>query len=450
MPIITAPGITDQRMPKRSAMRPIMMPPAAEPSQTSELASAGTERASPISAAMDFNATAVIHGAPNDMPSSSNEMLATTQEERVSMDRGVSILCVVKPIPGGLTRRDMWRRAADLLLCSQDQGGMEMRKQAIALALAAACAAISSAAAQNFPSKPISVIVPFAAGGPSDVLARTLAERMRVPLGQPLIVENVAGAAGTIGVARVVRAPADGYTISFGHLGTHVINGAIYPLSFDLLNDLDPIGLIGANPMLVVSKNAVPVKSLKDLIAWLKANDGKATLGTAGVGSGSHFSGVYFQSLIGTRAQYVPYRGTGPAMQDLVAGRIDIIVDQAANSMPQVQGGKIRAYAVAADKRLAAAPDIPTVEEAGLPGFHVLLWSGLWVPKGTPKEIVVKLNAALMDALTNATVLKLFGELGLDVSPRDRQSPEALRAYQKAEADKWWPLIKAANIKPEG
>ncbi len=189
---------------------------------------------------------------------------------------------------------------------------------------------------------------------------------------------------------------------------------------------------------------------LKELISWIKANEAKVTFGTAGVGSGAHFSGLYFQSLIGTKARYVPYRGTGPAMQDLVAGNIDIIVDQASNSMPQVQGGKIRAYAVTDGKRISAAPDVPTVDEAGLPGFHVLLWSGMWVPKGTPKDIVAKLNTALREALADPGVLKRFGDLGLDAAPAARQSPEALRAHQKTEADKWWPMIKSAGVKPEG
>jgi tripartite-type tricarboxylate transporter receptor subunit TctC len=325
-----------------------------------------------------------------------------------------------------------------------------MRKLLIAAALAAACIASVPAGAQPYPSRPITIIVPFAAGGPSDVLARVMGERMRATLNQTVIVENVTGAGGTIGVTRAARAPADGYTVSFGHLGTHVINGAIYPLTFDLLNDLEPVGLIGGNPQMVVSKNAVPAKNLKELIAWIKANEANVTIGTAGVGSGSHFSGLYFQKLIGTNARYVPYRGTGPAMQDLVAGNIDIIVDQASNAMPQVQGGRIRAYAITQDKRMAAGPDIPTVDEAGLPGYHIWLWSGLWVPKGTPKDVIAKLNAAMQDALADAAVLKRFGDLGLDAAPANRRAPEALRAHQKAEADKWWPMIKAAGVKPAG
>jgi tripartite-type tricarboxylate transporter receptor subunit TctC len=325
-----------------------------------------------------------------------------------------------------------------------------MRKLLIAAAFVAACASATTATAQTFPTKPVTIVVPFAAGGPSDVLARVLADRMRTTLNQTVVVENTTGAAGTIGVGRVVRSPADGYTISFGHLGTHVVNGAIYPLNFDLLSDLEPVGLIGGNPMVIVSKLGVPAKDLKELIAWLKANDGKATFGTAGVGSGAHFSGLYLQSLIGTKAQYVPYRGTGPAMQDLVAGNIDIIVDQASNSMPQIHAGKIRAYAVLANQRMKAAPDIPTVDEVGLKNFYVQLWSGMWVPKGTPKDVVAKLNASLRDALADPGVLKRFADLGLDAAPATQQSPEALRAHQKAEVDKWWPLIKAAGVKPQG
>jgi len=229
-----------------------------------------------------------------------------------------------------------------------------------------------------------------------------------------------------------------------------VINGAIYPLPFSLLDDLEPIGLIGGNPQLVVSKTAVPAKDLKELIAWIKANEENVTFGTAGIGSGSHFSGLYFQSLIGTKARYVPYRGTGPAMQDLVAGNIDIIIDQASNAMPQVQDGKIRAYAVTQNKRMDAAPDIPTVDEAGLPGFHIWLWSGMWVPKGTPQDVIAKLNTAMREALADQTVLKRFGDLGLEAAPANRQTPEALRAHQKAEADKWWPMVKAAGVKPAG
>lgn len=322
-------------------------------------------------------------------------------------------------------------------------------KKLIFAALAFVLAGAAAAGAENYPSRPITIIVPFAAGGPTDALARILGDRMRQSLGQPIIVEDVTGAGGTIGVGRAVHAAPDGYTLSIGHLGTHVINGAIYPLNFDLVKDLEPIALIASNPMMIVSRNGLPAKNLKELIPWIKAQDGKATAGTAGVGSGAHFSGVYFGQLIDAKLQFVPYRGTGPALLDLVAGQIDLIVDQASNSLAQVKAGKIRAYAVTSDKRLAAAPDIPTVDESGLPGFHVELWSGVWVPKGTPKDVVAKLNAAIVEALADSAVRKRMEEAGLDIPPREKQTPEALGAYQQAEVKKWWPMIKAANIKVE-
>ena len=243
---------------------------------------------------------------------------------------------------------------------------------------------------------------------------------------------------------------ADGYTISFGHLGTHVVNGAIYSLPFDLVNDLEPVAMLGANPMLVVSKNALPAKTLQELIAWVKANQDKATFGTARRRlRRASSAGVYFQSLIGTKANYVPYRGTGPALQDLVAGQIDMIVDQASNSLPQVNAGTIRAYAVTDTKRIRSASSIPTVAEAGLPGFHVSLWSGLWAPKDTPKDVIGKLNEAVRAAFADAGVQKRYAELGLELPAAAQQTPEALRAHQKAEVEKWWPVIKAANIKPQ-
>jgi tripartite-type tricarboxylate transporter receptor subunit TctC len=316
-----------------------------------------------------------------------------------------------------------------------------------AIALTTLIASVAASVAQPYPSKPITMIVPFAAGGPTDALARVLADRMRQNLGETILVENVTGAGGTIGVGRAVKSAPDGYTLSIGHLGTHVINGAMYPLPFDLINDLDPVALVASNPMMIVSKNDVPAKNLKELIAWIKANAGTVTAGTAGVGSGAHFSGIFFEQLIGTHLQFVPYRGTGPALLDLVAGQIDIIVDQASNSLPQVQAGKIRAYAITDTKRLAAAPDVPTVAEAGLPELQIELWSGVWVPKGTPKDIVAKLNGAIVDALADPAVKKRFSEVGLDVPPLAQQNPEALGKHQRAEVQKWWPMIKAANVK---
>jgi tripartite-type tricarboxylate transporter receptor subunit TctC len=305
----------------------------------------------------------------------------------------------------------------------------------------------SVAAAQNFPSRPITIIVPFSAGGPSDAMARILAERMKVTLGETLLVENVTGAGGSVGVGRAVRSPPDGYTISFGHLGTHVANGAIYKLGYDLVADLEPVALLPSNPMIIVSKKEVPATSLKELLAWLKAQPSPPTAGTAGAGSGSHIAGLYFENVAGVKLQYVPYRGTGPAMNDLVAGQIDLIVDQTSNSLPQVRAGNIRAYAITDSKRVESASDIPTVDEAGLPGFHMTLWSGLWVPKDTPKEIVVRLNGAAVDALNDPAVRKQLENLGLQMPPKDKLTPAALGAWQKAEIAKWWPMIKAANVK---
>jgi len=303
--------------------------------------------------------------------------------------------------------------------------------------------------ADSFPSHPITLVVPFSAGGPSDAMARILAERMKTTLGEAILVENVTGAGGSIGVGRAVRSPPDGYTVSFGHLGTHVANGAIYKLGYDLVADLEPVALLPSNPMIIVSKNAVPAKSLKELLAWLRARPAPATAGTAGAGSGSHIAGLYFESVSGIKLQYVPYRGTAPAMNDLVAGQIDLIVDQTSNSIGQVRAGTIRAYAVTDSKRVESAPDVPTTDEAGLPGFHMTLWSGLWVPKDTPKDIVAKLNAAAVDALNDPAVRKQLENLGLQMPPREKLSPEALGDWQKAEIAKWWPMIKAANVKVE-
>jgi tripartite-type tricarboxylate transporter receptor subunit TctC len=324
-----------------------------------------------------------------------------------------------------------------------------MVKRVLSVAVVTMLAGIVSATAQTYPNKPVTIIVPFAAGGPSDALSRIMGERMKTSLGQPFLIENVTGAAGSIGVGRAVRAAPDGYTMSFGHLGTHVANAAIYPLSYDMLTDLEPVVMLPSNPMVVVSRNSLPATTLQELIAWLKANQDKATAGTAGSGSGSHIAGVYMQTLTGLRFQYVPYRGTAPALTDLVSGQIDIIVDQASNSKQQIRTGNIRAYAITDRKRLAAAPDIPTTDEMGLPGFHMTLWSGFWVPKGTPKDIVDRLNAAAVEALADPAVRSRLNDLGLEIPARDQLTPEALGKWHRAETAKWIPIIKAANIRPE-
>ena len=317
------------------------------------------------------------------------------------------------------------------------------------------CTLVGSAAwiapghAQPFPSRPITLIVPFAAGGPTDTLARILSERIAAELHTTIVVENVAGASGSIAGARVARAAPDGTTITIGHWGTHVLNGAILKLPYDVVDDFEPVALIAMGTQLIVGRKSLEASNLKEMIAWLKANPGKATAGTAGAGTGAHVAGVFFKDKTGTDFQFVPYRGAGPAMIDLVAGQIDIMFDQASNSLPHVKSGAIKAFAVTSPARLASAPDVPTVDEAGLPGLYISYWHGIWAPKNTPKDIVTKLNAAIAAVLADAAVKQRFAELGQEIPPPEQQTPAALAAFQKAETEKWWPIVKAANIKPE-
>jgi tripartite-type tricarboxylate transporter receptor subunit TctC len=317
------------------------------------------------------------------------------------------------------------------------------------LAFAAVSAPITEASAQAYPSRPITMVVPFPAGGPTDTIARIVAERMGTSLAQPIVIENVTGTAGTIGAGRVAHATPDGYTLCAGFLGTHVLNGAIYSLQYDVVKDFEPIALLASNPQLIVGKKAAPAKDLKELIAWLKANPGKATQGTAGVGSPSHVSGAYFQSATGTTFQFAQYRGAAPAMQDLVGGHVDLMFDQPPNSLPHVRDGNIKAYAVTGKARLASAPDIPTVDEAGLPGFYITVWSGMWAPKGTPQDVISKLNAAVVDALADKAVQRRLADLGQDVPALGQQTPAALATLQKSEIEKWWPIVKAMNLQPK-
>jgi tripartite-type tricarboxylate transporter receptor subunit TctC len=305
------------------------------------------------------------------------------------------------------------------------------------------------ATAQTYPTRPITMIVPFPAGGATDTLARYLAENMRAVLGQPVIIENVAGAAGSLGVGRAVRSSADGYTLSIGTSTTHMLTGGLYALPFDLLKDLEPVIQIGSEPLLIVGKKSLPADDLKGLIAWLKANPDKASVGIAGVGATGHLTGISFQKETGTKFQFVPYRGNAPAMQDLLAQQIDFMIEPSSNFKSLVGAGSVKPYAITGRTRLRSSPDIPTADEAGLPGFFASLWYGLWVPKDTPKDIITRLNAVMMQVLADPSVQKRFEELGIEIAPVAQQSPEALRGFQKAEAERWWPIIKASNLKAE-
>jgi tripartite-type tricarboxylate transporter receptor subunit TctC len=306
-----------------------------------------------------------------------------------------------------------------------------------------------AAHAQEYPTRAITMIVPFPAGGATDTLARFLGERMRAILGQPIIIENVGGAAGSLGVARAVRSSPDGYTLSIGTSTTHVLIGGLYTLQFDLLKDLEPVILIGSEPLMIVGKKSLPADDLKGLIAWLKANPDKASVGIAGVGATGHLTGIAFQKATGTKFQFVPYRGNGPAMQDLVAEQIDFMIEPASNFRALLGSDSVKPFAITGKTRLPSWPKIPTADEAGLPGFFASLWYGLWVPKGTAKDVIARLNAAMTQVMFDPQGRRRFDELGIQISPLDQQSPEALRTLQKAEADRWWPIIKAANIKAD-
>jgi tripartite-type tricarboxylate transporter receptor subunit TctC len=321
-----------------------------------------------------------------------------------------------------------------------------MKKFASALALMLAVTAPMAASAQLYPSHPITVVVPFAPGGQADAIGRIMAERMTLLLGRPVIIENISGAGGSIGVGRVARAAPDGYTIILGNPSSHVFNGAVYALPYDLLQDFEPIALLASQPLLIVARRTLPAKDLPELIAWLKANPDLALQGTSGAGSTAHVYGALLQRETGTRFQFVPYRGAGPAMQDLLASQIDLLIDTP-TCLPYVRAGAIKAYAVTAATRLASAPEIPTVDESGLPQLHFSFWHAFWVRKGTPSDVVAKLNAAVVDSLADPTVRERFAEQGQEIPARDRQTPEALAAFHRAEIEKWWPIIAAANIK---
>jgi tripartite-type tricarboxylate transporter receptor subunit TctC len=325
-----------------------------------------------------------------------------------------------------------------------------MRKTTFVVAgLVAATMSAGIASAQVYPSHPVTIVVPFPAGGATDVLARIVAEGLRTPLGQPVLIENVSGAGGTIGVARVARAPADGYTLSLGQWTSHVGSGAMYQVSYDLLRDFKPVALLATAPQWIVVKQAFPANDLKQMVRLLKTNPDKASAATYGVGSGPQLCAIYLQNTTGARFQVVPYRGGAPAMQDLLAGQIDFICDLSANSLSQVRAGKIRALAVLSKNRWFAAPDVPTADEQGVPGFYLPFWHALWVPAGAPDNVIATLNKAVVGVLADPAIQERFADIGQETFPLAQQTPEALGAFHKAEIEKWWPIIRAAGIKGE-
>jgi tripartite-type tricarboxylate transporter receptor subunit TctC len=323
------------------------------------------------------------------------------------------------------------------------------RRECWHLAAGAAALAPRFARAETYPSRPITMIVPYAAGGPLDVTARILADGLRGALGQNVLIENVGGAGGATGVGRAARAAPDGYTLSAGNWSSHVANGAIYALPYDLLNDLAPVTLLPYEANVIIARRDFPPSTLAELIAWLKANPDKATAGTSGVGGPSYMSAAFFAMRTGTRFQLVPYRGAGPALLDLLAGQLDIMLTGPAIALPQLRAHTIKVYAVTAPNRMAAAPEIPTTDEAGLPGFYFSAWSGLWVPRGTPPDIVMRLDRAVRAALEDPSVKQRLAALAIEIPPPERLGPQPLAAFHKAEIEKWWPIIKPMGIKGE-
>ena len=327
-----------------------------------------------------------------------------------------------------------------------------MKKLALiaAASMAAFGLAATGARAQTYPTRPVTMIVPFAAGGPTDVIARIVGDHMSRTLGQQIVIENVAGAGGTTGITRAMQAQADGYTIMMGHMGTHGAAPALYPnLKYDPTKDFAPIGLAAGTPIVIVAKKDFPAKDLKGFLDYMKANGEKVNMAHAGVGSVSHSTGIFFNSVVKAKPTMVAYRGTGPALNDLMANTVDYMTDQIVNVAPQIQGGNIRALAIATPERSPALPDVPTTKEAGLDGYEVSAWNAVFAPKGTPPEIVKKLNDALVKALDDENTRKRLLDLGGVIPAVAERSPESLQKLVESEVARWTPVLKAAGATAE-
>jgi tripartite-type tricarboxylate transporter receptor subunit TctC len=326
---------------------------------------------------------------------------------------------------------------------------MRLRRFVAAILFVAGAFPAGSAAAQDFPNRQILLIAPFPAGGATDILARILGESMGRTLGQQLVVLNVPGAGSTIGVGRAIQAPRDGYSLLIGNWTSQVGAPAVYPVPWNPLNDLEPVAMLSTSTLIIVGRTNLPVKDARELIAWLKSNPNQATMATVGGGSGAHVCGIYFEQKTGTRVRYIPYRGGAPAMADLMANQVDLFCGEASQMLPHFQSGKIKPLVAMSKKRWRPLPDIPTMAEVGASDTYIAFWHGMWAPKGTPKPAVAKLNAAVVKAFVDPKVIKRLTDLGQDLPSREQMTPQGLAAFHKSEIDKWWPLIKGANIKVE-